>query len=83
MEKLGNDRLVLKLSRSEESVKVKVDDVAELGSKEEEWCLKRLKGLKIQEESDRKASKRIRDESKRENGRGSSQRDNQRNVGQV
>ncbi|KAF3457915.1 hypothetical protein FNV43_RR02576 [Rhamnella rubrinervis] len=81
LEKLGNGRLVLKLSRSEETVKVKVDDVAELGSKEEERCLKRLKKLKIQEEGDRKASKRIRDEDKRENGGCSSQRDNQRNVG--
>lgn len=45
LEKLSNGKLVLKLSSSkdEEVVKVSVDEVAELGSKEEERCLRRLK----------------------------------------
>jgi G patch domain/KOW motif-containing protein len=48
VEKLGNGKLVLKLSKrgkdeEQEEVKVNSNDVAELGSKEEEKCLKRLK----------------------------------------
>ncbi|CAN6560747.1 unnamed protein product [Malus baccata var. baccata] len=47
MEKLGNGKLVLKLlskskQQDEEVVKVNADEVAELGSKEEEKCLRRL-----------------------------------------
>ncbi|XP_022156945.1 protein MOS2 [Momordica charantia] len=53
VEKLDLDWLVLKLSKSEEQTKVKVraTDVAELGSKEEERFLKKLKELKIQDEN--------------------------------
>ena len=38
--------LVLELSRSGEKVKIKVGDVVELGSKEEDMCLRKLKELK-------------------------------------
>ncbi|KAL9324969.1 hypothetical protein ACSQ67_005614 [Phaseolus vulgaris] len=50
--RIEDDYLVLELSRSGEKVKVKVKvgDVAELGSKEEERCLRKLKELKIQRE---------------------------------
>lgn len=41
------DPVVLRLSRSEEEVTVRIRDVAELGSMEEERCLKKLKELKI------------------------------------
>lgn len=78
----SNGRLVVKLSRSEESVTVHAGDVAELGSKKEERCLKRLKELKIREHVDRKASKRAREEAKRGSGGGSSQSDTQSYVGQ-
>ncbi|KAK6934847.1 Spp2/MOS2, G-patch domain [Dillenia turbinata] len=47
-----SNSIVLRLSRSEEEVKVRVNEVAELGSVEEEKCLKRLKELKIQETKD-------------------------------
>ncbi|XP_027360571.1 protein MOS2 isoform X2 [Abrus precatorius] len=65
---VGDDWLVLKLSTSGELVKVKVDDVAELGSAEEEKCLRKLRDLKIQShDRDRGSkSKRGRDEGRRE-----------------
>ncbi|KAK6947289.1 Spp2/MOS2, G-patch domain [Dillenia turbinata] len=47
-----SNSIVLRLSRSEEEVKVRVNEVAELGSVEEEKCLKRLKELKIREMKD-------------------------------
>ncbi|KAM7493601.1 hypothetical protein LguiB_028210 [Lonicera macranthoides] len=56
----GGDPLVLRLSRSEEEVTVRIRDVAELGSMEEERCLKKLKELKIREskvESGKNSSK--------------------------
>ncbi|XP_073131885.1 protein MOS2 [Henckelia pumila] len=43
--------LVLRLSGSEEKVKVERKDVAELGSMEEEKCLRSLKELKIKEQN--------------------------------
>ncbi|RDX77687.1 Protein MOS2, partial [Mucuna pruriens] len=58
---IGDDYLVLELSRTGEKVKVKVGDVAELGSKEEERCLRKLKELKIQREDKGLKSKRSRD----------------------
>ncbi|CAH2035211.1 unnamed protein product [Thlaspi arvense] len=57
VEKLGGDLFVLKLSGSKDEVKVGVNDVADLGSKEEEKCLKKLKDLQL---NDKKASKRSR-----------------------
>ncbi|KAL2489873.1 Protein MOS2 [Forsythia ovata] len=47
----GGDLLVLRMSRSEEKVKVRVKDVVEVGSAEEEKCLRKLKELKIKEKS--------------------------------
>lgn len=82
LKRLSNGRLVVKLSRSEESVTVHAGDVAELGSKREERCLKRLKELKIREDVDRKASKRTREEARRGSGGGSGQRDTQSYKGQ-
>lgn len=78
----GGDSLVLRLSRSEEEVKVRANEVAELGSLEEEKCLKKLKELMIQDSrdisrgrekkgkdssSERKESKRGREEGRRGN----------------
>ncbi|KAI8570924.1 hypothetical protein RHMOL_Rhmol01G0076900 [Rhododendron molle] len=48
----GGGFIVVKLLRSEEEVKVRVGDVAELGSVEEERCLRKLKELKIQGSKD-------------------------------
>lgn len=48
----GGDSIILKLSRSEEEVKVRTCDVAELGSVEEEMCLRKLKELKIKGSKD-------------------------------
>ncbi|KAG5010616.1 hypothetical protein JHK87_019131 [Glycine soja] len=69
--RIGDDYLVLELSRSGEKVKVKVKvgDVAELGSKEEERCLRKLKELKTQSEEDKVSkSKRGRDEVEEKRG---------------
>ena len=49
-------------------VKVKVGDVAELGSKEEERCLRKLKELKTQREDKVSKSKRGRDEVEEKRG---------------
>ncbi|KAL7246041.1 hypothetical protein ACSBR2_001216 [Camellia fascicularis] len=48
VEVMGNDLVVLKLSGREEEVKVRIGNVAELGSVEEERCLRKLKELRIQ-----------------------------------
>ncbi|CAN4128285.1 unnamed protein product [Withania somnifera] len=48
--KSGEDLVILKLGRRDEEVKLQVRDVAELGSVEEERCLKKLLELKIKEE---------------------------------
>lgn len=47
----GGEILVLRLSGSDEKVKVQSKDVAELGSVEEDKCLRSLKELKIKEEN--------------------------------
>lgn len=62
VEKLGNGKLVLKLSKrgkdqEQEEVKVNSNDVAELGSKEEEKCLKRLKEQEMKVGSSNKPSR--------------------------
>ncbi|XP_016500970.2 protein MOS2 [Nicotiana tabacum] len=44
------DLVILKLAKRDEEVKLQARDVAELGSVEEERCLKKLKELKIKEE---------------------------------
>ncbi|MED6203257.1 hypothetical protein PIB30_113710, partial [Stylosanthes scabra] len=52
--RIGEDWIVLKVSRSGEEVEVRVsvDDVAELGSAEEERCLSKLKELRIRQKDD-------------------------------
>uniref|UniRef100_A0A7C8YWM7 G-patch domain-containing protein n=1 Tax=Opuntia streptacantha TaxID=393608 RepID=A0A7C8YWM7_OPUST len=82
----GGGSLILRLSLSEEEVKVGVNEVAELGSEEEEKCLKKLKELKIQsskddaKRSDRKSKdlSRERKESKRSREVGA-----RRDIGEV
>ncbi|RYR14097.1 hypothetical protein Ahy_B04g070741 isoform A [Arachis hypogaea] len=67
--RIGEDWIVLKVSRSGEEVeaRVSVDDVAELGSAEEERCLRKLKELRIRHKGeDDKASRHKRE---RERGR--------------
>lgn len=49
MEKLDGGWVVLKLKNSEEEVKVRTFDIADLGSKQEEKCLRKLKELKVRE----------------------------------
>ncbi|KAL5573343.1 hypothetical protein UlMin_022940 [Ulmus minor] len=84
VEKLGNNKLVVRLSRSEEPVEVLVSDVAELGSREEETCLKRLKEMKLLDEAEKKASKRVREEGRKQNSSGGdSRRESQKKSGQV
>jgi len=83
--RIGDDYLVLELSRSGEKVKVKVKagDVAELGSKEEERCLRKLKEAKTQREDKGPKRKHDRDEveenrvdvSRREERKGMGRRD--------
>jgi G patch domain/KOW motif-containing protein len=59
VEKPGSDFFVIKISGSEEEVKVGVNEVADLGSKEEEKCLKKLKDLQLNDrEKDKKTSGR-------------------------
>lgn len=49
----GGDSVILKLSKSDEEVKLRIRDLAELGSVEEERCLRKLKELKIQGSKDK------------------------------
>ncbi|KAJ6705847.1 G PATCH AND KOW-CONTAINING [Salix purpurea] len=63
VERLGSDSIALRVEKSEERVKVRVSDVAELGSREEEKCLKELKIIEEKKSSDgdreqRRANKR-------------------------
>ncbi|KAG4147953.1 hypothetical protein ERO13_D05G255680v2 [Gossypium hirsutum] len=70
MEKLGDSWVVLKLKNRDEEVKVRISEIADLGSREEEKCLRRLKELKIRDEKmskhkdERKYSKRSRNTEK-------------------
>ncbi|KAI3758401.1 hypothetical protein L6452_05962 [Arctium lappa] len=52
----GGDQVVLKLSRSQEEVIVRVRDVVDLGSIEEERCLKKLKDVSIREKVNQPSS---------------------------
>ncbi|KAL6549737.1 hypothetical protein OROMI_020225 [Orobanche minor] len=47
--KSSGDLLVLRVSRSNEKVKVRTGDVAEVGTAEEEKCLRKLKELNVKE----------------------------------
>ncbi|XP_061343735.1 protein MOS2-like [Gastrolobium bilobum] len=64
---IGDDWLVLKLSRNGEQVKVKMDDVAESGSVEKERCLKKLKIQRGDKDKGLK-NKRDRDDARRGHG---------------
>ncbi|KAF7836563.1 protein MOS2 [Senna tora] len=69
--KVEDKWVVLELLKNEEEVKVGIDDIAELGSIEEERCLKKLKELKIQHADKDKDSKKKRhrdDERRRGHG---------------
>ncbi|XWS23308.1 hypothetical protein CRYUN_Cryun28dG0000900 [Craigia yunnanensis] len=68
MEKLGGSWVVLKLKNSEEEVKVQIFEIADLGSREEEKCLRKLKELKIREGKDLKHEGDERKLSKRSGG---------------
>ncbi|VVB11779.1 unnamed protein product [Arabis nemorensis] len=62
VEKPSTDLFIVKLSESEDEVKVGVNEVADLGSKEEDRCLRKLKALQLDDkEKDKKASKRSRE----------------------
>ncbi|KAI9397942.1 hypothetical protein POPTR_003G104200v4 [Populus trichocarpa] len=52
VERLGSDSIALRVEKSGERVKVRVSDVAELGSREEERCLKELKSIEEKKPSD-------------------------------
>ncbi|CAI8615624.1 unnamed protein product [Vicia faba] len=65
--RIGDDVFVLKVLGTSEEVKVRVEDVAELGSVEEDRCLRKLKDSKVKdhrEEERRSCSKHRRDEVK-------------------
>ncbi|XP_038888213.1 protein MOS2 [Benincasa hispida] len=82
MEKLDSNWLVLKLSKRDEHIKLKVraTDVVELGSKEEEKFLKKLEELKVKDENTghkrRREAERV--EEKRENGTRDKEKRNKR-----
>lgn len=65
--KVRDTCIILKLLKSEEEVKVDIHDIAELGSVEEERCLKKLKELKNQHTDKDKDShsKRNKDDGRR------------------
>lgn len=58
---LDDGRVVVKLSETTEELKLRVSDIADLGSKEEEKCLRKLKTLQIEgkQSKDRDNEKRI------------------------
>ncbi|XP_045788109.1 protein MOS2 [Trifolium pratense] len=62
--RIGDDVLVLKVLGSDDKVEVKVDDVAELGSVEEDRCLRKLKDLNIRGRDEEKGSRSKRGEEK-------------------
>ncbi|XP_031393621.1 protein MOS2 [Punica granatum] len=67
----GGEAVVLRLSQSGEEVRVRAEDVAELGSREEEKCLKKLKEMKIRNDSNGGSRKRRSKEVKRASSDGS------------
>jgi G patch domain/KOW motif-containing protein len=62
--RIGDDVLVLNILGSGDKVEVKVDDVADLGSVEEDRCLRKLKDVKIRGRDEEKGSRSTRDEEK-------------------
>lgn len=83
--KSGGDSVILRLSKSHEELKVKIHDIADLGSVEEERCLRKLNELKIRGSNDHRESKENRRESKRDGDqrRRSEQRETIRATPQV
>lgn len=59
--RLDGGRVVVKLSETTEELKLRVSDIADLGSKEEEKCLRKMKTLQIEgkQSKDRHNEKRI------------------------
>uniref|UniRef100_A0A2C9UE18 KN17 SH3-like C-terminal domain-containing protein n=1 Tax=Manihot esculenta TaxID=3983 RepID=A0A2C9UE18_MANES len=51
--RLDDGRVVLKLSGSDKELKLHISDIADLGSKEEERCLMKLKALQIESKKQR------------------------------
>ncbi|KAJ9153744.1 hypothetical protein P3X46_027153 [Hevea brasiliensis] len=64
--RLDDGRVVFKLSGSDEELKLHISDIADLGSKEEEKCLRKLKALQIESKQSkyRDNQKRITESSK-------------------
>ncbi|XP_065874016.1 protein MOS2-like [Euphorbia lathyris] len=48
LERLDDDCVVVKLSETKQELKLRISDIADLGSKEEEKCLRKLKALQIE-----------------------------------
>lgn len=77
MERIGADRVILRLRSNKEEIKVRIVDIAGLGSKEEDKCLKKLKELEVKDskssrhhkEDERRGSKHS-NESEKKRGRG-------------
>ncbi|KAK4752673.1 hypothetical protein SAY87_021471 [Trapa incisa] len=69
----GGEFVILRIDRSREEVKVRTRDIAELGSREEEKCLKKLKDTRIRGESNDDNRKRKNEEAKRTTSDGNGQ----------
>ncbi|XP_065862333.1 protein MOS2-like [Euphorbia lathyris] len=48
LERLDGDCVVVKISESTEELKLRISDIADLGSKEEDECLRKLKDLQVE-----------------------------------
>ncbi|KAJ0235562.1 Protein MOS2 [Hirschfeldia incana] len=68
VEKKGNDSFVVKLSGSGDEVRVGVSDVADLGSQEEERCLKKLKDKKASKRTEKVSRNEVRVSEKHDRG---------------
>ncbi|EEF39428.1 Protein MOS2, putative [Ricinus communis] len=49
LERLNADWVILKIAESNDEVKLRVSDIADLGSKEEDKCLRKLKALQLED----------------------------------
>ncbi|XP_030472087.2 protein MOS2 [Syzygium oleosum] len=80
VEVVGGESVILNLSRREEEVKVRIKDVTELGSAEEEKFLRKMKELRIKNDSSG-SRKRSGDEGKRDVRNGGDKRGDSGKVG--
>ncbi|OMO67880.1 hypothetical protein CCACVL1_20236 [Corchorus capsularis] len=80
IKKLDGNRVVLRLKNNNEEVKIHTSQIANLGSREEEKCLRKLKELKIREGKD---SKHKGDERKDKRSRNSERSETKVNVERV